>query len=240
VRRKFPDSFQPFFTVIYRTGMRRGELLNLRWRQVDFKNRWIELKYGETKTGEGRYVPFLVDMEEWLTRQWELRRAELPGSEYVFFWHRTDLKKPIPVIRYGRNRGVEGVMTVSASHRISKRDLVWVWDAAVKSAGFPKLLIHDMRRSALRNMVQEYGIGTTEAMLISGHKSFEVFRRYNIQTTKTLRMTAEAINARHATMCAVAGMMGSSSGTPVSELERLLREGSIEEIMEHRRRLKAG
>jgi integrase len=240
VRSSLPDSLQPFFMIAYRCGMRRGELLNLRWRQIDFTNEWIELRNGETKNGEGRYVPFLVDMGEWLKRQYGLHQSECPDCEYVFFWHRSDLNRRIPIIRDGRHAGVDATLTMSESKPFSGERVRDVWNAAVKQAGFPELLIHDMRRSALRNMVQLYDIGTTEAMLISGHKSFSVFRRYNIQTTRTLKRTAESINARHAAMRAVNEMMGVQTGHSDEALERLLLEGTIEDIMEYRLGRKKG
>ena len=49
------DKLRPLVIIALHTGMRRGEILNLRWGDIDFDNRllWV----GETKTGEGRYIP---------------------------------------------------------------------------------------------------------------------------------------------------------------------------------------
>ena len=55
------------------------------------------------------------------------------------------------------------------------------WRAAVADAGFPDLLVHDLRRSAVSNMIQEFGIEEDEAMLISGHKTRDMLTRYNIR-----------------------------------------------------------
>ena len=45
--------------VAYYTGMRRGEILGLRWDRVDFKTGFIRLKAEDTKTNDGRIIPMM-------------------------------------------------------------------------------------------------------------------------------------------------------------------------------------
>jgi len=52
--------------VAYSYGWRRGELINLRVRQVDLINRTIRLDPGTTKNGEGREVTMTGEVAELL------------------------------------------------------------------------------------------------------------------------------------------------------------------------------
>lgn len=48
--------------LAYWTGMRRGEILGLRWDQVDFKNKVITLEANDTKTQEKREIPLTEEL----------------------------------------------------------------------------------------------------------------------------------------------------------------------------------
>lgn len=56
------------------------------------------------------------------------------------------------------------------------------FERAATAAGFPDLVPHDMRRSALRNL-RRAGVMEEVAMTISGHRDRDVFARYNITST---------------------------------------------------------
>ena len=71
-------------------------------------------------------------------------------------------------------------------------DFRGTWDALVTAAGLPELLLHDFRRSAVRNMIRR-GVPQKTAREISGHKTDAVFSRYNIVSEADIRDAARKI-----------------------------------------------
>jgi integrase len=52
-----PEWIRPIILLAHQAGMRRGEIVSLRWEQVDVKRGVIRLRSGDTKTAEGRVIP---------------------------------------------------------------------------------------------------------------------------------------------------------------------------------------
>ena len=120
-----------------------------------------------TKNKKARTIALEGELLEAIQGQWAKRKvAEIPGQSptllcpYVF--HREG--RPIKDPRKG-------------------------WNKALKDAGLAGKILHDFRRTAVRNMTRA-GVPERVAMMVSGHKTRSVFDRYDIVSDDDLREAA--------------------------------------------------
>jgi len=158
-----PKDLQPLFSVAYHTGWRtRSELLPLQWSQVDFQVGTIRLEPGTTKNDEGRVFPFTVlpELAQTLREQRDHTTALEQASGQI-----------IPWVFHRRGREI--------------REFKGAWKKACVAAGYPDLIPHDLRRTAVRNL-ERAGVSRSVAMKLTGHKTESVYRRYAIVDEKDL------------------------------------------------------
>ena len=154
VLRHLPPPIRPVALVAYELGWRLREVLTLQWRQVDLEVSCVRLDPGTTKNRDGRVAYLSPELLTVLTAQaaatQELERRR--GCIIPWVFHRNGAR----ILRF-----------------------LGSWRTACTKAGVPGMLFHDLRRTAVRNMVRA-GVPERVAMQISGHKTRAVFGRYNI------------------------------------------------------------
>jgi len=163
LRRNLPEYLKPVLTFGYYTGARVGEILNLRWRQVDLKGGTVHLDPGTTKNDQPRTIPLARELVHTLKMLKAVHDLSRPDGETVF-------------TRNGK--------------RI--RTFYVAWKSACERTGVSGRLFHDLRRTAVRNMVRA-GVPERVAMAISGHKTRSVFDRYNIVAERDLQEAARRL-----------------------------------------------
>jgi integrase len=136
------------FVVAYHVGDRKSELVNLDMEQVQLEDGFIVLDAADTKNSTGRNLPIYGDMDKWLRWQLEIRNALKPNHTKLFFWHAKDCG-----INHGGNRVAPG--SPMKDFRSSWNSAVVRMVAVTGAKEYTSLLSHDLRRSAVRNMVQK-------------------------------------------------------------------------------------
>src|SRR5208282_5278651 len=72
------------------------------------------------------------------------------------------------------------------------KSFVAAWRTACKDAGLGAVRVHDLRRSAARNLIRA-GVPENIAMHFTGHKTSSVFRRYDIVTADDLAQASSRL-----------------------------------------------
>jgi len=168
LRAALPDHLKVTFIIAYWTGMRAGEILGLQWDQVDLEAGLLRLEPGTTKNGRGRMIPLVAEAREVLRRWRDFTLRRYPTCAWVCHY---------------RGKRMERVQNKT-------------WDAACAMVGLEAKLFHDLRRTAIRNMVKA-GISERVAMAISGHRTRSVFDRYNVVAERDILDSMQRLETVH-------------------------------------------
>jgi integrase len=169
VLHRLRPEIQPVALFAYETGWRLREVLRLERRNLDLREGSARLDPGTTKNNAGRVAYLSPHLLSTLQDQETVTRTLERKNELIIPW---------------------------VFHRKGRRILRFLasWQTACRNAGVPGMFFHDLRRTAVRNMVRA-GIPERVAMQISGHKTRAVFERYNIVSDGDLREAATRLAA---------------------------------------------
>ena len=133
---------------------------------------------GTTRNKDGRTFPFASELRTILEAQHaEHQRLKKRGKlvPWVFFrmvpLGRRGPLRPKPIKSFGKAFGT-----------------------ACRKAGCPGRILHDFRRTAVRNL-ELAGVPRSVAMTLTGHKTESLYRRYAIADARDLRVAVEKLDA---------------------------------------------
>ena len=136
------------------TGCRKGELLHLKWTDIDFTPRLIRLE--NTKSGEWQTVPINEEARQLLVQRMRLRDEVCPDTPWVFFH-----------------------LTAALNAEIGDRviDVRKVFSTACRRAGIEDFHIHDLRHTFASLLVMN-ATPLFEVSKLLRHASVQMTERY--------------------------------------------------------------
>jgi integrase len=173
LRDELPERLRPIVMLLYNTGCSLGEAKGIYWRQVDLDALEIRIESERKVENRPRIIPLdgLAELVAELKRRQDL-------SEYRFdrMFSVTNLRKAWrrACIRLGLGR-MESLPNGREIYR--------------------GLLVQDLRRSAVRNMI-DAGVAEKVVMEVSGYKRREVFDPYNVVSTTQLHEAMQMVRER--------------------------------------------
>jgi integrase len=169
----------PAFLLLLTYGLRRGEVLGLRWCDLDFDDNTIrirqqiqrvgrgELLIGPTKTRMGRRDLPMVSEVRSVLADFRAQQGTAPSHD----------------------QGL--VFTTATGHAIEPRNFVRTYDYLCRAAGVRRIRVHDLRRT-VASLLNKLHVPARDAQLILGHSSVTVTQEIYIEVDRESR--AEALN----------------------------------------------
>lgn len=183
------------------TGMRKNEILKLRWEQVDLAQRFILLTQADTKGKRIRAVPLTATMIELLQSMRAAQERDGLNSPYVF--------------------------ANPATGNPYRRDADTAWYTALKKADLQGLHFHDLRHTTASHLRMQ-GADLLTVQEILGHKDLRMTARYAhvnpAHTLKAIGLLEQAYQTEAASPSVNARPAESTSPKPAIALQEVVAE----------------
>jgi integrase len=165
-----PEHLRDPIRFLYLSGWRKNEMQTVEWRDCELR-----------RDEQGALVGGTIRLRPERSKNKRARALPLSG----------DLKAIIERADAQRTPACPFVFTHDGAPLGSFRKS---WATACKASGLARLLVHDLRRSAVRNLVRA-GIPESVAMGFTGHLTRTVFDKYDVVDSKDLEAAAEKMQS---------------------------------------------
>lgn len=153
---------KPLVQLALETAMRKGELLELQWKDIDFKKRSLRCK---NKDPQGKQLTRKVP----LSKRAEEILKELPRSVNGWVFQTTDNAIKL-AFAHARKRACEHV--TEHPYKSGKKK-------ACECPGIENLRFHDLRHEATSRFVESGLFSDLRVSEITGHRSMQMLKRYS-------------------------------------------------------------
>jgi integrase len=181
-----PADLRDFTRFAFITGMRRGEIISLKWNDVH--GDVLTLRGENSKNGQARTIPLVGELAALIERRRLASRVEVGATtEMVPFVFAREGEAVGRFYKAWASACVAARLGVMVCPKCQAEGTERTCETCKTTTRFRGRLFHDLRRSAVRAMTQA-GVPQAVAMKISGHKTASMFQRYNIVATDDLRV----------------------------------------------------
>lgn len=188
----------PAVTLALNTGMRRGEILGLRWSQIDFLNERLAVGKSKTEAGQGRTIPLNATVLKAL-QNWATSFPKREPEHFVF-----------PSEKYGLAGNDETPHAHSSDPSKPIGSLKESWESAKTRSGV-RCRFHDLRHSACTRLVESGVPLPVIASLLgwSAGTTVRMARRYgHITVESQRRAVAQLMRIEHSGAAATLAAKG--------------------------------
>jgi len=204
ILRQAPDAlWRAFLAVVYTSGLRLREVLNLVWGDIDFQNGHVDVS---RKQGDGFIQP-------WQPKDHERRTVPLPDEAVALLakWQ-AEAPEGCPYVFMEAGRWEFYRQRLSEKAWRAGQDLVnnqlRRFKTICRRAGVGPYTIHDLRRSCITNWAQRLPIHVVQKL--AGHS--------DIQTTETYYLSVQPedlVKARRVQSALVGGILNGAGTDPL-------------------------
>jgi integrase len=168
-RKSRSRSLYPAVLLSIHTGLRNGEVRQLRWRQVDLLGRTLIVGKSKTAGGDGRTVPLSDTATQALT-EWRSQFPQAQPEHFVF-----------PSERYGLDGEKGHLSGEQVRYNVRPGVAIGSWKVAWKKAlesAQVKCRWHDLRHTFVSRVAEGMASDAT-IMALAGHLSVKMKERYS-------------------------------------------------------------